>query len=288
LRGGMGNQMFEYATGLALAKKYNAELVLDTTYLADRFPRKDFTPRHYELDAFALPPRFAGLSRAAHTVPIPGVWLGLDLALMKARDLFGARKLIAEKHGRRFDPSVLDAGGNACLWGLWQSEKYFESARDEVRAAFTFARALPPSAGALGDQIKKTNSISLSVRRGDYVNASNTKLFGGTNTQYYRDAIEHMSSRVPDPHFFVFSDDIAWCREHITIPFETTYIPAELDGPSALQLLSLCKHQIIANSSFSWWGAWLNGNPGKIVVAPKKWYADPAADDIVPEQWIRA
>ena len=288
LRGGMGNQMFEYAAGLALAKKYNTELVLDMTYLDDRSPRRDFTYRHYELNAFTIAPRFTGLAHAAHAIPIPGVWLGLDLAFIKTRGVFGTRKLIAEKHEGRFDPSVLNAGGSACLWGYWQSEKYFESARDEVRAAFAFARAVPPSAQALANQIKKTGSVSLSVRRGDYVNASNAKLFGETNLRYYEDAIKYISSRVPDPRFFVFSDDIAWCRENIHIPFETAYVPADLDGPSAMQLLSLCKHQIIANSSFSWWGAWLNRNSQKIVIAPKHWTAHgPEQEDIVPPEWVR-
>jgi len=287
LRGGMGNQMFEYAAGLSLAKKYNTDLVLDTTFLSDRFPRKNFTYRRYELDAFAIAPRFTVLSKVSDAVPIPGVWLGLALGTAKANDIFRTRKFIKEENEGHFDPSVLEVGGNVCLWGYWQSEKYFADIKDEVAQAFTFSGALPPAAEEIAREIKSTNAVALSVRRGDYVNAVNAKIFGGTDLAYYERAISYIAERVPSPCFYIFSDDVAWCRENIKPPFPVVYIPSDIEGRFAMRLSSLCKHQIIANSTFSWWGAWLNRNPEKIVVAPKRWHAGMEQDDVVPEGWMR-
>jgi hypothetical protein len=289
LRGGMGNQMFEYAHGLALAKKHHTDLVVDITYLNDRFPRtRKFVYRHYELDAFTTSPRFTALSNVSRAVPVPGVWTGLDFCMVGIRNLLGARKYIREKKNWSFDPSVTGAGSDVCLWGFWQSERYFADAKEEVARAFTFSDALPPAAETLAEGIRRhTASVSLSVRRGDYVNAANAKIFGGTDLNYYHDAIAYIVSRVPEPHFYVFSDDIAWCRENVTPSFLVTYVPADIDGRSVMQLSSLCKHHIIANSTFSWWAAWLNKNPNKIVVAPKRWSADSREEnDIVPKEWV--
>jgi Glycosyl transferase family 11 len=290
LRGGLGNQMFEYSLGLMLAKKYKTGLVLDTTYLHDRFPRKNITYRTYDLDIFGITPHVTALSKISRSAPVPGVWLGLDFALIGARDMLGLRKIARENDDLHFDPAVPESGGNVCLWGFWQSEKYFADARDEVRQAFTFRDELPHATAAMADAIRGTDSVSLSVRRGDYLRAGNSKIYGETDVKYYDEAARYVASRVPSPHFFVFSDDIAWCRENIRPPFPTTYIPDELRGPKwkyALELTSLCKHQIIANSTFWWWGAWLNRNPEKIVVAPREWHLGIVHDDVVPGEWVR-
>ncbi len=288
LRGGMGNQMFEYAHGLALAKKHHTDLVVDKTFLMDRFPRLPrYTYRTYELDAFALLPHFTMLSKIAAAAPIPGVWLGFDFGAAGIRDLFGVRKLIREKECWHFDPSVAEAGADICLWGFWQSEKYFTDAKEEVSRAFTFPEVLPSAARALADEIQRTTSVSLSVRRGDYVNAANAKVFGGTNLEYYDAAIAYIAQRISSPHFFIFSDDVAWCREHIKPSYPTTYIPADIGGRSAMQLSSLCKHHIIANSTFSWWAAWLNRNQEKIVIAPKQWaVGGQNQEDIFLPKWV--
>ena len=292
LRGGLGNQMFEYALGLALAKKHTTGLLVDTTYLNDRFPRKNFTFRHYELDIFKVDPKITALSRFSKKMPIPGAWLGLDFGLIAVRDRLGMRALVREKDGLRADLSVLDAGDDVCLWGFWQSEKYFEDAKDEVRQAFRFRAELSSEAAALAEKIRATQSVSLSVRRGDYLRAGNAKIYGDTDTAYYDAAVKYIASRVPSPHFFIFSDDIAWCREHIKPLFPTTYVPDELRNPEwryVLELSSLCKHQIIANSTFWWWAAWLNQNPDKIVIAPKQWRVGVPAgnDDATPPGWVR-
>jgi len=291
LRGGLGNQMFQYALGLNLAKKNNAPLVLDSVHLRDRFPRPRFSYRTYDLDAFALSPRFTPLSRAANAFPLPGVWLGLDMAGIGARQLFGIETVVREKN-YAFDPSILAARGDLLLYGRWQSERYFEEVKDDVRAAFRFKEPLEGEAKELARKIAACNSISLHVRRGDYAAFKNVeRLMGATDIAYYGRAARYMADRVEDPRYFVFSDDIAWCRANIKIPAPTTFVDDASRGPKAafhLALMSLCKHNIITNSTFSWWGAWLNANPGKIVIAPRHWLADPAIkEDTIPERWTK-
>jgi len=304
LRGGLGNQMFQYALGLNLAKKNNSELFLDATFLNDRFPRKEFTYRTFDLDIFTLSPskilsdkiwdgepRFTAFSKISKTVPVPGVWLGLDLACMKACDIFGLRKIIKEKEEFRFDQNVLSAKGNVVLYGRWQSEKYFADNALDVRRAFRFRQKLSGEAASLAERIENSNSVSIHVRRGDYVNFENMKkITGGTDLSYYAQAVSYIAERIPEPHFFIFSDDIAWCRENLKIPFPVIYCDEKTAGPKNafhLELMSLCKYNIITNSTFSWWGAWLNANLRKIVVAPKRWFSIAENNDTVPSSWVR-
>jgi hypothetical protein len=329
LRGGLGNQMFQYAAGLNLAKKNNARLFLDTTFLNDRFPRKEFTYRTFDLDIFTLlsggvlkeGPRFTALSKVSNTIPVPGLWLGFDLLLMKVQNMLGTQRFIKEEK-YRCNPETVPVKGNVVLYGRWQSEKYFIDSADDVRNSFHFRRELSGEAATIAQQIKNSNSVSIHVRRGDYVNFENMrKIMGDTDLSYYAKAVSYMAERVAHPHFFVFSDDIAWCREKINavmshdsaslgspvrheinfpadslpsvkIPFLVTYCDEKTAGPKNafhLELMSLCRHNIIANSTFSWWAAWLNRNPGKIVVSPRSWHktVDPDGPDIIPEGWER-
>lgn len=292
LRGGLGNQMFQYALGLHLAKKNSTMLTLDTVYLRDRFPRRNFSYRTYDLDVFTIMPRLTALSKAADALPIPGFWLGLDLGGIKIRELAGVQKMIKEKSDR-FDPTVLDERGNIFLFGRWQSEKYFTEIAEEICNTFQFRHPLEGEAVVLGQRIVACNAVSLHVRRGDFAAFKNVaQMMGDTNLSYYQKAAAYMADRVKDPEFFIFSDDIAWCKENIKLAYPVTYMPPSAAGPKAafdLELMSLCKHNIIANSTFSWWGAWLNNNPGAIVIAPKQWYGDGrgGAEDMVPERWVR-
>lgn len=291
LRGGLGNQMFQYAAGLNLAKKNGTTLALDTVHLRDRFPRPRFSYRTYDLGVFTVEPQFTALSRLADKLPVPGAWLGLDLLGIAFRQMFGATKVIREKSSA-FDPSVLDARGNVLLYGRWQSEKYFAGVKDDVRAAFRFRRPLQGEAKALAEKIAGCNSVSLHVRRGDYATFKNVeRLMGKTDLGYYGRATKYVAGRTKNPEFFVFSDDIAWCRVNLKLSFKATYVDDASRGPKAafhLELMSRCKHNIITNSTFSWWGAWLNANPQKIVIAPKNWYTDPAVkSDIILPGWIK-
>jgi hypothetical protein len=291
LRGGLGNQMFEYAAGLALAHKNNTHLLLDTTMIRDRFPRRQISFREYDLDVFTLKPQLTTFSRVANVFPVPGLWTGLDMSFIGARALLGTQKLVREKSEHVFDPAVLAAGSDAFLWGFWQSPKYFAGAEAEIRNAFKFRHSLSGEALALAGKIKNSNSVAIHVRRGDYLSSKYRHLYGETNIDYYLKAIEYIAEHIKLPSFFVFSDDVAWCKENIKPPFPTTYVDDASRGPKSsfhMQLMSLCKHNVIANSTFSWWPAWLNADKDKIVVAPKKWLASSEyEEDIIPEGWVK-
>ncbi|HVO28648.1 MAG TPA: alpha-1,2-fucosyltransferase [Candidatus Paceibacterota bacterium] len=291
LRGGLGNQMFQYALGSDLAKKNGTGLALDTTFLNDRFPRPGFVYRRYELGVFGIEPRLTALSKLSSRVPVPGLWLGLDLGLAKAKDILHVRRIVRENSGRHFDPAVLSVGGDVWLWGFWQSWRYFEDIAPEVRQAFSFRHELSGAAAGLARDILKSNSVALSVRRSDYTSAANIKNFGGTDMAYYDRAIRQMTARAgkgAPPRFFIFSDDIPWCRENIKPPFPTVYIPQDIGWEAAMHLASLARHHIIANSTFWWWAAWLSQSPGKIVIAPRQWSRTQIADrdGIVPPDWM--
>jgi hypothetical protein len=290
LRGGLGNQMFQYATGIGIAKHNHTSLAIDATYLNDRSPRGNFTRRFYSLDIFAAEPKLTALSKISERVPVPALWLGMDFAAVFAGELFGG-KFFKETKGHMFDERVFNAGSSASLWGFWQTEKYFIGAEDEVRAAFRFSAPGNEALVRAREEISRENAVALHVRRGDYLLPKYSKVYGATDTSYYDAAIAYVAARVSSPKLFVFSDDIAWCKEHIRAPFPVAFMTDETAGPKAsghLELMSLCKHNIIANSSFSWWGAWLNNNPGKIVIAPKKWEAAIATDaiDTIPAGWV--
>ncbi|HUC01322.1 MAG TPA: alpha-1,2-fucosyltransferase [Candidatus Paceibacterota bacterium] len=293
LRGGLGNQMFQYAAALAVAKRNGTDVVVDTVHIQDRLPRPHFTYRTFDLaDVFLLDPPLTALSKVSRRVPIPGVWLGADLFAMNAAEFFGRRRIIYEDERKELDRAVFEAKDNSILYGRWEDERYFPESGKEVRASFRFRHSLAGEAAALERDICAGNSVSLHVRRGDRASVGVvTKLMGTTNASYYKNAVEHVAKAVSSPKFFVFSDDIEWCKKNIVLDSPAVFVPASAAGPKGefhLHLMSLCRHNIIANSTFSWWGAWLNENPGKIVVGPKEWSASATASGkrVIPSSWV--
>lgn len=177
---------------------------------------------------------------------------------------------------------------NVYFEGYWQSEKYFINIKEKIIKEFNFPEITEQKNISILEKIEQRNSISIHIRRGDYLN--NTLYSNICNTRYYKKAINYIESKIDNPIFFIFSNDINWCKENFY--FEEAYFVDWNIGKSSfrdMQLMSLCKHNIIANSSFSWWGAWLNDNKEKIVVAPTKWLNDERVniDDIIPEGWIK-
>ncbi|MBY0244074.1 MAG: alpha-1,2-fucosyltransferase, partial [Sphingobacteriaceae bacterium] len=173
------------------------------------------------------------------------------------------------------------------LDGYWQSEKYFGVHANVIRDDFNFPD-LDKVNKLCAPQIMQSNSVSLHVRMGDYVNHP---LHGGICTlKYYQQAIELMKSKIEAPIFFIFSNDIEWCKQNLDI-INAVYVTGNIGENSFrdMQLMSLCQHNIIANSSFSWWGAWLNNNRNKIVIAPKIWFNDESINtsDLLPDGWMK-
>jgi len=182
-------------------------------------------------------------------------------------------------------------GGDRYLSGYWQSERYFLHVQERIRTEFTFKKPLEGANAQMARAISDTTSISVHVRRGDYLtNPKNHGLMDVAQPAYYRSAIAHIGGIVTNPEFFVFSDDIVWAKENITSGYPCTFINhnSQADSYFDMYLMSRCQHHIIANSTFSWWAAWLNPSDRKIVIAPKKWFArSMPIQDLLPPDWIR-
>jgi len=182
---------------------------------------------------------------------------------------------------------------NIYLDGYWQSEEYFKDIRKTILKDFEIKKSLSEKNLEIEKRISQTNSISIHVRRCDYVNDPVTnKIHGTCNVEYYLKAVQLMKEKVSDPHFYIFSDDSDWASENIVFNGKKEYIKHNIGNDSCfdIYLMSLCKHNIIANSSFSWWGAWLNQNKEKIIIAPDRWFVDEEMNDkckIVPSEWIK-
>lgn len=283
LCGGLGNQFFQYAAGRRLAHARQTDLVLDLSWYHNT-PSSN-TPRVYELDHYNIQARLP--------VGMELFWCSLHQGRVLGRLPFFPRRW---RHRRErafeFDPAVLALPDNVYLDGYWQSHKYFADVADLIRHELVPWVPMGKADQAVARQMGASeDAVSLHVRRGDYVsNPATAKVHGVCGPQYYAQAIAYLAGRLHQPHFFVFSDDMAWAREHLAIPGAVTYVDHN-DADTAYQdmrLMSLCRHHIIANSSFSWWGAWLSAQAGQTVVAPRVWFADQRnTRDLAPEQWVR-
>lgn len=284
LLGGLGNQMFQYALGRSLALKNNTELKLDITAF-----------EVYKLHKYSLGEAFGANIKISSKDEINEFrryrtrtgkrWFLRNLLLSDTSKYF------REKFSA-FDPEVLTLGSDVYLDGYWQSEKYFKKIESVIRTDFSFTLPQGERDKEVFNLINESNSVSIHIRRADYVTDANAnKTLGTCSAEYYTKAVDILVQKVTDPHFFVFSDDHEWVRKHITINYPAVYV----DHNSAdtnfqdMRLMASCKHNIIANSSFSWWGAWLNGNQNKIVIAPKQWFADASKNDsdLIPSTWTR-
>jgi Glycosyl transferase family 11 len=305
---GLGNQMFQYATARCLAEKHSTVLKLDISSFESNKQRK------YGLHCFNVQEHFATqneinvlLKRSRNRVDrffdspfFNKIGIGNQLST----------NLLQEKNFH-FDPYILEAHNNTYLFGFWQSEKYFVEIRDILLSEFSIKYPLNSQNKELYKKIMFHESISLHIRRGDYVQDESTHQYHGVcSLGYYNRCIEYISDKVINPHFFVFSDDPEWVKTNLKQNLPVTIIEnnSGFRSHEDLRLMSQCKHNIIANSSFSWWGAWLNLNPDKIVCTPQQWfrnksqgtkyflpkdfipwYKDNFIDtkDLVPENWVQ-
>lgn len=284
--GGIGNQMFQYAAGRALSLANGQQLLLD---LHD-FP--NYRLHHgFELN------RVFNVHAEGISSSVLRELLGWRAAPLAKRVLrrpqfawLRGGKFTAEPHFHYW-PGFDDLRGDRYLYGYWQSEKYFGRFADTIRRDFTFREPLDAKNAALATEMAGTQSVSLHIRRGDYVsNPKNSKLLEVCSLDYYREAIAHIAARVGSPVFYVFSDDMDWVRQNLPLDFPCVYVDHNRGTESYrdMQLMSLCRHNVIANSSFSWWGAWLNADPKKMVVAPRNWFRNGNNDaDLIPDSWVR-
>jgi len=190
-----------------------------------------------------------------------------------------------------FYNNALRVGNHVYVNGYWQSEKYFSSIRNQLLTELIPASELSSESQLIYDDIKNHNAVSLHIRRGDYINETNQSIYHTCSLDYYSKSIDLILSKVTQPKFYIFSDDFEWVKSNLNINQQIQFIEHN-KGKNSYQdliLMSKCKHNIIANSSFSWWGAWLNQHENKIVIAPEKWFKSNSkkTQDLIPSTWIQ-
>ena len=287
LVGGLGNQLFQYAAARRLSVLHQTTLKLDIT------PFEYYKLHRYSLSPFRIQEVFATPEEIAEVKGTSKKRLA-KRAFRWSQKLkpYYRRSIFRELHPGIFDPNIVKTPKHVYLDGYWQSEKYFVDIEDVIRREFTVKVEQDPQSREIAEQIANTQSMSIHVRRGDYVSNSETRrVHGVCGLDYYKQCVSLIAEKITYPHFFVFSDDPGWVTENLRIDYPTTFVTHNdaTRNYEDLRLMSQCKHHITANSSFSWWGAWLCTNPEKIVLTPQKWLNIPDYNlqDLIPASWIR-
>ena len=287
LFGGLGNQMFQYAFGDTI----NHETGIEVKYTIDTF-------RYYESKrSFLLNDVFNLDLPIANTKDVIEC-IGWKRQHPLIRRLLATNKFPKLRASNFFvDCDITSSellykytSNNSYYYGHWCSEKYFKNNRERILDRFVFCNGMDQVTRLIVDEIMKKESIAVHVRRGDYLTSKkHSKLYNIIEKNYYLEAIEWMRNRVPEAKIFVFSDDIDWANTHIVQAVDNAKLVSNKMNADYIdmQLISLCSHQIISNSTFSWWAAWLNKNKNKKVIAPNKWYlhSENNIDDLIPNSW---
>lgn len=285
LIGGLGNQMFQYAAGRALALRMNTKVRLDISGFSSYRLHQGFELQRI----FACSVEVASISDIDRLLGWQSHPFFRRLLARPSFAAFRRKEFVVEPHFHYW-PGINSLKNDCYLSGYWQSEKYFCDAASQIRTDFTFHLPLGNRNAELASQIKQVNAVSLHVRRGDYANNPKTKAMHGLcSLDYYRAAIRQIYERVDQPYFFIFSDDMAWVQKNLKIDSPSVYVQHNFGAESYndMRLMSMCRHHIIANSSFSWWGAWLNASLEKIVIAPRTWFVkNNNVNDLYPQGWI--
>jgi len=273
LHGRLGNQMFQYAAAAGLAARHRVPVALDM--------------RGAELHGEGIPTRVFNLD-LAQPIALPPLKQKSPVryALWRAT---GAAPRFRREQGLGYNNAITGWGDGSYLHGYWQSERYFAHIEDQIRAAFTFPAFSNSQNAEMADRISADTAISLHVRRGDYLTFAAHVL---CDQAYYEAALVRVLDGLQGtPTVYVFSDDPQWAKDNLPLPCNKVVV--DFNGPDTdfedMRLMSLCKHNIIGNSSFSWWAAWLNQSAGKRVAGPTKWFGDPKLNnpDILPADWLK-
>tara|TARA_R110000850_G_scaffold16225_2_gene50886 strand:- start:11494 stop:12423 length:930 start_codon:yes stop_codon:yes gene_type:complete len=290
LVGGLASQLHKYAVGRALAERLNTELLLDTTSYQGSAPKEAFSlaVNHFHINARPASPEEIATAKGTAAITLRKLCRIIGQqpsAKLEKRVLrwFGHTQYKANitKEGTQNFFDKIPPGKNAYIHGEWGAGfGFFEDIRPLLLQEFQL-KCLSEEALVVKKQIAEEHAaVSLHVRRGDYVsNPAAAKLHGTSPIDYYTAAVDHVQRQVTDPRFFVFSDDLAWCRKNLAgvVPHDTVFVEG-FPGHEDFHLLSQCKHNIIANSGFSALSAWLNRNPDKLIVSPQQWFANEEAN----------
>jgi hypothetical protein len=280
-QGGLGNQLFQYAAARSLALRLGEELVLDPYWF--NHPLSGETARPLELLRYAVQMRVATPAEQRR-------WRFQRSRWVRRLPFLQSSGVLRETPAA-YTSAFERAGRDTYMIGFWQSERYFKEHRAKLLAELT--PLAPPSTrdAALLETMRDGTPVSLHVRRGDYVTSPSAAAFHGVcSIDYYERALDHIRRRVQRPTLYIFSDDPAWTRENLRTDLPCHYV--DHNGPENafqdLRLMSRCTHHVTANSSFSWWGAWLSTAKDGIVVAPRAWFASGLATaNLVPDDWVR-
>ena len=277
LSGGLGNQMFQYALYRRLQSQGRTVKMDDfTEYAADNTRPKQLQT------AFGI--TYERCTREELT-DLTDAYMNPG-ARVRRKILGRQTKSYMEKQFH-FDEAVLEQE-SAYYEGCWQTEKYFKEIEAELRKSFQFQCEIPKATRQFLSQIEATNAVSIHIRRGDYLNSEVQEVYGNICTDaYYRKATSRMAELVENPTYYIFTNDRDWAKEQMQ---EENFVLIDCNDESTgyldMLLMSKCQHHIIANSSFSWWGAWLNANPDKIIIAPSKWLNGRDCSDIYTDRML--
>ena len=281
ITGGLGNQLFQYATGQALALKHHTELILDISFYGAG------NARAYSLGHFNIKQKF---------YEVPNRFKKLSNVILRGNKFYPYQTYI--NNDLIFDEAVLKLANNSFLIGYWQSEKYFAAIRSSLLSNLILTTAMSDKAVKQLQEIKDANAVCVHIRRGDYLsNPDAVKIYYRCEQEYYKNAFLKLSAQVQNLKFFIFSDDIEWAKKHLKFITHAVFV----DDPGRtnyedFELMRHCQHFITANSTFSWWAAWCSSHAGKIVITPTQWFLvdqDPntgfklRVKDLIPESWIK-
>lgn len=287
LSGGLGNQMFQYASGKALATRLNTGMRLDLSFF-EVFKNKSWC-RPYELgNVFNI-----DVSLFSSASINNKIWF-TALTKYRYKSLGRWIKKLSLVYDSTDDPLErwYQCHDNTKLWGSFAKEVYFRDYQNEILKEFQFKAPLDEHNETIANLIQTTNPVSVHIRRGDYLNEVNSKVFAPISPGWYHAAIQMTKEKAGATHFFFFSDDMEWTRQTFGDIENATFVDWNhgADSYKDMQLMSLCKHNIITNSTFSWWGAWLNTNPNKMVIAPSVFFNNEKANETyrqnMPKDWI--
>jgi hypothetical protein len=290
MTGGIGNQLFQYALGLHLKEVYQKEVQFDTSFYNIN-GQDDATIRDLDIESFTL----GDLQKNNSSNILSKSVLAKGQRFLERLFVPYYRQSYFFEQTLRFDPNVFKVKNSVYLDGYWQSPEYFKGIEGKLRSQFVIENKMTEYAAGLSKRINDMkNAISIHIRRSDYLNKY-SHVYYSQPISYYLASLKVIKGYLQTDNIklIVFSDDIEWCRTNLDFKYPTIFVDA-LQRPSYedMILMSQCSHHIIANSTYSWWGAWLNKNDDKIVVAPKNWFLEPYKNEIytqsiIPSSWIR-
>lgn len=286
ISGGLGNQMFQYATATSLAVLKNTTTGVDLADINTKEGKKNFTYRNFQLDSIFNLSNFKIVPSYAYSFIT-----GTSIIDKIKRKLIGGEYFLEKNLA--FCSDIFKITKNTYLEGYFQSEKNFIKTEKEIRQQFAFTKKLNIKSEEILQKIQNSKSIAIHIRRGDYIkNKVINSVHGTCSISYYKRALKHF--KIEESDVFFFSDDINWVKNNFTFlnPDKTHFIDWNTGNDSwqDMALMSNCQNFIIANSSFSWWGAWLSDYSDKKIIAPKKWFNDNSKNeqtkDLLPSSWI--